>query len=117
MPRYEAITAAGLLPKVGEGFETAVLDFKASQDPTRRVEPAKDVAASGNHLGGTLVIGGEHAGGVVQSYNPMSAVVAERVETCFSEAVRDRCRPEPIFHADRIPYGAGYVVAVNIEPS
>ena len=99
------------------GFETAVRDFKQSQAPARRFEPAKDVAAFTNNLGGSIIIGAAHSGGVIQSYSPMQVAVAEAAETCFSEAVQQRCRPEPVFDVERISYGGGFVVVVNVEPS
>ena len=116
MPRFEPFTEATPLPLVGEGYERAVLDLKGRGGVARAFHKAKDVAAFANHLGGTLLIGAKETAGRVGEYEPLDEATVATMQKEFSEAVRDRCSPRPLVDFARIPFGAGFVLAVNVWP-
>jgi hypothetical protein len=125
------------LPPEGEGYETSVLDLKATPgdvpieqiasmpldrlrallgDPKRRFQMAKDVAAFANHLGGAILVGLQESSGRVGRDVPLSEDQANVIRASYSEAVRDRCLPRPDFDPIPIRRGQGFVVAVNVQP-
>ena len=47
---------------------------------------------------------------------PLDAETVSGVQRAFDEAVRDRCRPVPVFGFAHVPCGSGVVLAVNVYP-
>jgi hypothetical protein len=111
----EFITLPDQLPMPGSKVERASLDFKAA--PTwDSFENAKDVAAFANAAGGTILIGAAARGELLASYRPFNSEDGLKTQRVVEQAVRDRCRPAPIFEVVHIPREAGVVIAVNIWP-
>ncbi len=78
---------------------------------------AKDVAAFANHLGGSIVLGALESGGVPDSVPTHDAGAGEAAGDAHSQAVRDRCRPAPVFTFQRYSSDGGIVLVINVEPS
>jgi Putative DNA-binding domain len=116
MPRFEPFTETTSLPAVGDGYERAMLDFKAKGETKSAFHLAKDVAAFANHLGGTLLIGAREEGGRVARYLPLTAQEAKGVQDAVSAAVGNRLSPKPIVDFAQLPVDAGVVLAVNVSP-
>lgn len=104
------------LPELGVAHERGRLDFKATVDPQNRLELAKDVAAFANASGGTLWVGASCRGEFLYAYVPLDSQTASQVQRAYEEAVRDRCRPTPMFDVAQHPHEDGFVVGVTVEP-
>ena len=103
------------LPSTGADVEGPVLDAKEQANLGNAFELAKDVAAFANHLGGTLLIGAEESNGRISGYKGLSGPLLQKTRDEYSRAVRDRCRPLPIFGFGL--YSTEGVLAVNVEPT
>jgi Putative DNA-binding domain len=113
MPKF--ITLPSELPMPGSKAEKASLDFKAR--PTNdSFENAKDVAAFANASGGTILIGAAATGELLATYLPLAGEEASQAQRAVEQAVRDRCRPAPIFEVAQISKDTGIVLAINIWP-
>jgi hypothetical protein len=113
---FTPILDASRLPKRGEGYERATLDLKETASPKPGFHHAKDVAAFANHLGGTLLIGAQETDGRIGEYKPLTEQTVTAIQAAFSQAVRDRCSPHPLFDFARFPLDGGVVLAVNVWP-
>jgi hypothetical protein len=116
MPQFEQFTGKTVLPKVGDGYETATLDLKLRGQFKPGFHVAKDIAAFANHLGGTLLIGAKELNGRIEMYQPLDEAAANDIQKAASEAVRDRCSPRPIVDFVRVRRDDGFVLAVNVWP-
>jgi hypothetical protein len=104
--------------------EGADLDFKGALQLNKAgagIELAKDVAALANVLGGHILVGvSTDLGGTrCTGFHGIDADSAGKVTRAFEEAVRDRCRPTPVF-ATRLTSVSGSsktVVVVAVEAS
>lgn len=115
MSRYREISTRSQLPVLG-AVESDCLDFKAKhflRNGDRR-ELAKDIAAFANHLGGTILVGGEERDHALNSWIPLTQTEAGEARRDYEEAVRDFCSPRPQLRCEPIPEGNGFVLAVNV---
>lgn len=82
-------------------------------------EFAKDVAAFANHLGGTILLGAHEDidKGTIREYVPLTADECKHYEDQFSDAVRNKCFPNPRHWVVRYASGEGFVLAINVDPS
>jgi hypothetical protein len=76
------------LPPINASSERPDLDFKVSMMPTPSIEHAKDVAALGNTIGGTIIVGAATGGMVVSSYPGIPRNIAEKLTELTSKASR-----------------------------
>ncbi len=108
------------LPDKGTAVESAVLDLKREMSPKRESHftLANDVAAFANHLGGAHLIGATEAQGVVGAYSGIPTSFADELQTAFTEAIKDRCSPRPLYDFARFPAETPHwhVLAVFVEP-
>jgi hypothetical protein len=94
--------------------ERSDLDFKAA--PTADAfENAKDVAAFANASGGTILVGA-CGGDRLTAWKPLSSQDAKTCCRAYEEAVRDRCKPAPLFSIVELPFDNGIIVGVNVWP-
>lgn len=93
--------------------ETANLDFKSQLGDDFDI--AKDVAAFANASGGTLLIGGA-GGDQLDHWLPVTEQEVQKMMSYSDVAVRDRCRPAPIFSLEKIPIDSGFVLSINVWP-
>lgn len=110
---WQPIETAQALPAIGTS-ESQTMDFKAA--PTSdSFEMAKDIAALANAHGGSLIYG---AAGRSQlaTWLPLTDDQAKKCEREVDQAVRDRCRPGPLFGIQRVSVTGGCVVVVNVFP-
>jgi len=101
------------LPAVG-ARERAELDFKVEYGPNS-FEVAKDVAALANSHGGTILVGAA-GGDNLSIYRPLAPDAAKQCARAVEEAVRDRCRPGPLYSIEQLVVEQGLVVAINVWP-
>jgi hypothetical protein len=109
------ITAADL-PAV-DTAESISLDFKVVAPLKNGFELAKDIAVFANARGGTLLVGAKEKASRLERYVPLSQEVCDQTVRAYEEAVRDRCRPAPVFTCQRVPKDGGFLVAVNVQPT
>jgi hypothetical protein len=112
---FMAIERASQLPTKESSVEGRSIDFKREHKSTR-LECAKDVAAFANTNGGTILIGAQGKGDRLETYLPLVDGDAQAAKRDYEEAIRDRCRPAPIFDVAFIARDAGVIVAVNVWP-
>lgn len=95
------------------------LDFKSgktTKEPEWR-ELAKDIAAFANHVGGVLLVGAAESADNIATPYGLEPTEAQRLQSAYEEAARDKCAPRPIITCKQIPLGNEKVVlAVNVEP-
>ncbi len=120
MALYRSVGTAADLPAVGTGRESGTYDFKASVDPAKKVELAKDVAAFANATGGVILVGAEEDRdlGTLKRYVPMDEGRAETVTVAYDLAVAEFCRPQPVIDAVKVKVPApfdGMAVAINVN--
>lgn len=118
--RMDSITQEHQLPPIGAP-ETVSLEFKKSYASARTpsfdgFELGKDVAALANAMGGTILVGAQEVASALHMYLPRDDGETKRTIRAIEEATRDRCSPSPVVSMERIPYGSGYVIAVNVSP-
>lgn len=116
---FTPILAESELPAVGADCEAYHLDFKATTAGSSSWEKAKDAAAFANAQGGTILIGvsEDRARGCIRAYVPMDETRAQTCVREFDEAIRQRCRPHPIFDSRSLRVDSrGSAVAVNVWP-
>jgi len=113
---FSPIEGLAQLPNVDAGYEKTSLDFKVKALGTDRFEAAKDVAALANTYGGTIIVGAAAAGEFVKKYLPLTLEDASGTQRHYEEAVRDLCRPTPLFNVVPIEVDSGKVVAINVWP-
>lgn len=114
MPSYQEITAPAQLPRLG-AIERTTLDFKRKHVvKSDGRELAKDVAALANHLGGSILVGGDEADYVLAGWLPLTQIEAGEARNEYEQAVRDFCSPRPPIICEPIPQGSGFVLAVNV---
>lgn len=110
---WNPLEVAETLPRSGER-ESATLDFKYKLTK-ERFEIAKDAAAFANAGGGTVLVGCVGKS-VLERFEPVSpgesGVAAREIEL----AVRDLCRPVPLFGVAQVPLNGGFIIATNIWP-
>lgn len=110
---WKPILATDDLPPIG-ARETLVLEFKAEYG-SDSFEIAKDLAAFANAHGGTILIGAA-GGDNIAVFKPLEPAGAKRCMRAVEEAVRDRCRPAPVFSVEQIAIKDGYLIAINVWP-
>jgi hypothetical protein len=110
---WRPVQVSSDLPAIGTR-ESPTCDFKAK--PTDDdFEIAKDVAAFANSSGGTLIIGaagGDH----LAKWLPLIPEDCRKAQRTYELAVRDRCRPAPVFTLLDPEVDGGRILVVNVWP-
>lgn len=116
--RFIPIETQEHLPKEGTVYETRMFDMKLRQNSGNDFEKAKDVAAFASAYGGVILVGAceDRPTGQLHSYRPLTADEAKQTSDGYVNAVHARCKPTPLVDPRIIPFGTGYVVAINIWP-
>ena len=126
---YRPITKTHELPVAGAAYETTMFDMKGWIRKTLGIAPnarfdafemAKDVAAFASAMGGTVLVGAmeNQVTHLLTGYAPIPETDAHDIKAAFEIAVKNRCKPVPVFSCEVMqnPPNSGYVVAVNVDP-
>lgn len=110
---WTPIDSQSHLPAIGTR-ESPTLDFKKAST-SDAFEIAKDAAAFANAQGGTFLVGAAGGDHLVR-FDPLDLKTAKSVARTYEVAIRDRCKPAPLFTVKDIAVDGGAVIVVNVWP-
>lgn len=116
---FTPILSEATLPVRDRDHETLHLDFKATAEGSSTWEKAKDAAAFANAQGGTILVSAaeDKKRGHLGTYVFLTAEEAADAVRAYDEAIRTRCRPQPVFDTRSfVVEDKGHAVAVNVWP-